>query len=340
MVRELLLGLALAAIAPAAAQDLKVLSTRNLPAGHKMQVVRDAQGREFRRLVKPAANQAAAKKAAAKIDFEEPPVVDFYEGFEDYKTEYGINWIPSDWTEQNTEANIPTEEQLSHNINMTWYVYESSNMFQDMTTDGTHEAFIHFGYVSEENGLTGAAQDEWLISPEIELGDNETLRFLNQADFFDVYDCTDFDWTALTYPERIVVNTLSVMLSTDNGETWTRIWDLAADVTSKLTDKECYDKSDLTLEKYAVSLSKYAGKKVKIAFRYIRSAGAWMGNSMIVDAVTVDHPAGATGVDGVKAGTNAKDEYFTIDGVSLGAKPSQHGVYLKRSGNTTRKVAL
>ena len=47
---------------------------------------------------------------------------------------------------------------MAHNINNTWYSYTSSNFFQEMTTDGAKEAFIHFGYTNEDYGLTNAAQ--------------------------------------------------------------------------------------------------------------------------------------------------------------------------------------
>ena len=95
--------------------------------------------------------------------------------------------------------------------------------------------------LSAENQMTAAAQDEWLVSPEMTLAANETLHFLLQADYFDVYDVTDFDWSALTYPNpRTVVNTLKVMLSENDGETWTEVWDLAKNVTDQLTDVQCY----------------------------------------------------------------------------------------------------
>lgn len=62
------------------AQNLTVLSEKTLPMGNKMQVVKDAQGRIFRKLVKPEGYKAAATapvKAAASDD-----IVTFYEGFE------------------------------------------------------------------------------------------------------------------------------------------------------------------------------------------------------------------------------------------------------------------
>lgn len=345
MKNAILLGLAVAMATTVSAQNLTVMSSRDLPAGHKMQIVQDARGCEFRHLVKPAAQQLAPDAPSARINFEEPPVVTYYEGFEGYDESYGLNWLPEGWTRKNTPENTPTAEQLAHNINNTWYSYTSSNMFQDLTTDGTKEAFIHFGYANETYGLTNAAQDEWMITPSITLDNNkkETLQFLLQADYFDVYDCDKFDWSALTYAAgRTVVNTLKIMVSEDNGATWKCVWDLADDVCSKLTDKECYDASDLTLTTQEASLADYAGKTVKIGFRYVRKGGGFYGNSMIVDAVKVQHPASddTDGVDGIKADTNAPAEYFTTDGVRLSGKPSQHGVYMQRKGGATRKVAL
>ena len=339
MIREMLFSVALAAMAPAAAQDVTVLSTRNLPAGHQMQVVRDAQGREFRHLVKPNASEAVKQQPMREADGTR--VRTYYEGFEGYYTRFGLDWIPLDWSRKDLEENIPTDEQLEHNINMRWYVYNSSNMYQDMTTDGLSEAFIHFGYIDEDRGLTGADQDEWIITPEIDLSEQETLHFIYQADFFDVYDCDDFNWGTLVYPKRIVVNTLQAMITTDGGENWTCLWDLATDVTSKLTDKQCYDLSDIHLENCDVDLSAYAGKKVQIGFRYIRKkkGTSWTGNSMIVDGIVIDHPSPA-GINGVKADDAAADQYFTTDGVRLGAKPSKHGVYVKRNGKGAAKVAL
>ena len=97
------------------AQNLTVLSEKTLPMGNKMQVVKDAQGRIFRKLVKPEGYKAAATapvKEAAADD-----IVTFYEGFENYRTNFGMDWIPVDWSEINTPENVPTDDQLAHNIN-------------------------------------------------------------------------------------------------------------------------------------------------------------------------------------------------------------------------------
>ena len=197
--------------------------------------------------------------------------------------------------------------------------------------------------LSAENQMTAAAQDEWLVSPEMTLAANETLHFLLQADYFDVYDVTDFDWSALTYPNpRTVVNTLKVMLSENDGETWTEVWDLAKNVTDQLTDVQCYDNSDLRIRRQHVSLADYAGKQVKLAFRYVRDEGGWKGNSMIVDSITVSHPS-ATAIENVNNNAPQTDltEYFTVNGCRLASsRPSAKGLYLERKNGVTRKVTV
>lgn len=136
MKKQLLLALALVATCAASAQT--VLETKSLPAGHEMQVVKDQQGRIFKRLVKPQGEtliNAAPVQKAQKV--EDDIETTFYEGFEGWQLSYGMNWLPEDWSQINTKENIPTQEMLDHNINNTWYCYESSNMYQEFTPDGT-----------------------------------------------------------------------------------------------------------------------------------------------------------------------------------------------------------
>ncbi|WP_337943801.1 choice-of-anchor J domain-containing protein [Prevotella sp.] len=338
MKKLFLLSLSIAATCVASAQT--VLESETLPAGHESQVVQDEAGRIYRRLVKPYAGSnetvsplaKAAKAGDAK--FEQT----FYEGFEGWKESLGYDWIPEGWTEINTPENTPTEEMLLHNINNSWYVYASSDFFQEMTTDGVNEAFIHYAYDNEKYGITAAAQDEWLVTPTIALKENETLHFMLQADFFNIYNCKDFDYRNIKYAEpRETVCTMSVMITTDDAQNWSRIWDLEADVASKMTDKECYANSDLKIKHFDVDLSAYANKNVKIAFRYIRSEGMFRGNSMILDGVTVDHPS-AAGINTVSA--SAKYEYYDVNGTKLPGKPSKKGLYIRKGENKTEKMML
>lgn len=128
MKKHLLLGLALTATCAASAQT--VLESKSLPAGHEMQVLKDQQGRIFKRLVKPQGETLKSATPVLKAQKVEDDIeTTYYEGFEGWQQSFGINWIPDDWTEINTEANIPTEDMLKHNVNNTWFCYESTNMY-------------------------------------------------------------------------------------------------------------------------------------------------------------------------------------------------------------------
>ena len=216
-----------------------------------------------------------------------------------------------------------------------------------MTPDGQCEAFIHFGYEGNY-GCTDAAQDEWLVTPEITLTDNETLSFLLQCDYSTVYT---WDFTDMKFKDRSVIdNTLQVMITTDNGDNWKCIWDLEADEVRNVSDSDCYYRyGDLMYHNFSVSLSDYAGKNVKIAFRYIRTEG-WTGNSMMIDGVTIEHPAGpwtllgtGTMADGwvIPALTKNPSEFYNpadyVFDVDIFESTEKQGVYKISSPYTSAK---
>ncbi|WP_337784748.1 choice-of-anchor J domain-containing protein [Prevotella sp.] len=337
MKKLFLLSLSIAATCVASAQT--VLESRTMPGGHESQIVQDQNGRIFRRLIKANENVAETVAPVEKAPmgaiqkFEQT----FFESFEGWQKSYGLDWIPEGWTQKNLPENIPTEAMLQNNRNLRWFVSESLPYYQDVTDEGVNEAFIHYGYERKDLGMMGGPQDEWLITPTISLKENETLHFMHQADFFSVYDCENFDWNNIKYPEpRVVVCNMSVLVTTDDGENWTRVWDLDADVTSKLSDQECFDNATLTYRQYHVDLSAFANNNVKIAFRYVCGAGDWTGNSMTLDAVTINHPI-ASGINEVAADSNTF-EYYDVNGAKLPGKPSKKGLYIRKGGNKTEKV--
>ena len=95
---------------------------------------------------------------------------------------------------------------------------------------------------------------------------------------------------------------MKVMISTDGGEHWGEIWDLSEDVTSLLTDRQVYDGSGLRVRYFDIDLSDYAGKDVKLAWRYMRDEGDNAGNSMIVDGIKITHPV-SSAIHDVKTAT-------------------------------------
>ncbi len=261
-------------------ETLTVLDKQELPDGMSLQTLRDSRGRIFRQRVGKGQAPKPLAESPLKAGRKAPANVTFYEGFEGYRDIYGLNWIPEGWTKINTEAHVPTPEAISHNINNSWYVYYSSDFYQEMTSDGESEAFIHFPYAGGY-GSSDAAADEWLVSPSIALGENEVLDFLHQGDTFSVWP---FNWSTWEFDFDQLDCNMKVMITTDDGQTWSEIWDYADTLRDKSFDY-LYD-TEMAYGQYEVSLADYANQTVKIAFRYL-NVGGRAGNSMMVDGVTV-----------------------------------------------------
>lgn len=270
-----------------------VLASKKVAEGVEKRIVRDADGRVFRDIVRNGA--VSAGRRSLSIPMRAPSNATFYESFEGHQGE--PDWIPEGWTEINTEANKPTPEMCTHNINNSWSAQDTGDGYwTDITTDGVKEAWIHFTYDwqykdSEGQIIKGGPdpQDEWLITPEITVRPNDNLYFLAECDLGAVFP---FSWSSMQYdlaagPEC----DLEVLATTDNGENWSKIWSLSENVCSKMSDSEMYDAmADLKYSNYFVSLEEYRGKTVKIAFRYLNIGDGLAGNSMAIDAVTVTAP--------------------------------------------------
>ena len=82
-----------------------------------------------------------------------------------------------------------------------------------------------------------------------------------------------------------VNNILEVLVTTDDGKTWEKVWDVLDDVRSYTVD-ELWDDGSSFVRPYhpmLVNISKYVGKNIKIAFRYYGING----ESMMLDDVKV-----------------------------------------------------
>lgn len=271
-----------------------VLAEYPVADGVKGRVVRDADGFVYRTIVKDGVEKGG--RMTVKKPYRAASNYSFFESFESHAGQ--LDWIPEGWQEINTEANKCTQEMAAHNINNTWSVADTGDGYwTDITTDGVKECWIHFAYNWSYKNADGetvkgdaAPQDEWLISPEIEVKEGDGLFFLLEFDLGGVYS---FDWDLMEYNHDLLENDMEVLVSTDNGENWKSLWKVSENVCSGLTDKEMYDKmAELKYDSYSVNLKDYYGKKVKIAFRYTNLAtNGFAGNSAAVDAVTVGAPA-------------------------------------------------
>lgn len=272
----------------------KILKTKSVGGGYVMQIVETKQGFRYKRLL-DANNrslQKSDKRILAQVSASQDGVA-FSEDFESWQDSYGLDWIPEGWQEINEPANTV---DLDHNVNNTWYVYYSGGMgFLPMTPDGEKEAFIHFSYDRDDpdnpdNVIAAVDQDEWLITPLISVEEYQDLYFAMAYDYSSCYDSKYLDWGTLIYSQRVTVCNMEVLVQVEGSSEWECILNMEQDYASKMSDMEVFDKG-FNYENFKLDLDKYVGKKIKIAFRYIRTGGDFCGNSVCLDAVKVATPA-------------------------------------------------
>lgn len=267
---------------------MQTVASKNAGNGVTIELVKDNKGNVYRQLrdrnrnTLKISNPAMARVTAATQG------TTFLESFEGYTEDKGTDWIPEGWEEINAEGNVPMPEI---NINNTWYVSESTGSmgFLPITPYGRYECFVHFSYDIEDQGIKAVDQDEWLITPSITPQEGDNLYFAAAINYGNVYNSAYFDWGTYTYSKRETVYNLIVMVSVDGGE-WEELWNAEKEIVSKMTDSEIYAEWGLEYRDYKADLSKYTGKNIKVAFRYIRGGGGFEGDSMILDQVLVGSP--------------------------------------------------
>lgn len=265
-------------------RPVEILDVRHVTPAIDMQVVRTDAGFVYKRVVGSRQSAIPRYVPAQKAD---NASASFFEDFEEWTDSDGLDWIPDGWQEINQPDNL---QNLDRNINNTWYVYYSGGMgFLPMTTDGEKEAFIHFSYDFDET-YKAVDQDEWLITPEISVGEYANLYFNMAADYSSFYDNTYIDWNTYELTERHVIHNMKVMISTDGGTNWDELLDVEKEYVAQIpTEEVLYN--GLEYRNYTVDLTAYRGKNVKLAFRYIRGGGDMQGNSVCLDAVLVGVPS-------------------------------------------------
>lgn len=305
--------------------NVTILQQKTVGKGVTMQLVRDSKGRTYK-VVDKGDGKAQLLLPKRGVQHKASSNCSFSEDFESWQEDYGMEWLPEGWTEINTEGNIPTEAMLEHNIDNTWYTYYTGDgSWIPATSDGEKDCFIHFAYNASYKDTDGnqveipaTAQDEWLISPAFTVQEGHNLYFDSS---FDIGSAIQFDWNEMVYNHDVVENTLSVEVSTDGGESWTKVWDIVDDYASLMTDDELYDNMNMKYRSYTVDLSAYQGKTIQIAFRYINVAtNGFTGNSAAVDAVMVGAPAAEAKYDlpyGTLMAGLSEDFYCTTETVAL-----------------------
>ena len=286
-------GMAVAAIAGSSANNTDyakievasaptVVAKETLRNGMELQVVKTADGTLHKRVI------GGFGQEAPKIEVKSRPVVaaaeeaqstPFYENFESWDgTTY--DWIPEGWTDV-SKVNPPNTPPADRGINPTWQVESPS---WDVSIDGNYFARIanHYYTDKETNTIVNKPQDEWLITPAMTLTEQNWLYFyLCYHPGWVFFDSKNYTFTSLN-------NVMEVHVSADDGATWDKLWSCLEDAQKYSTNELWSSLASITGTWIPVrlSLEKYSGKTVKIAFRYVGNCG----ESMVIDAVAVRQP--------------------------------------------------
>ena len=153
---------------------------------------------------------------------------------------FDVNWLPTDWTVINFN---PTENWMQAN--------PTTNNFDEIDPNSLFSAMV--AYIAED-------QDEWLISPSLDAG-GETPLTLNW------YAGVSGGWLD---PGA----TLVCHISTDDGATWTPLWNAIDEIE---------DGAEWAWNFVSLNLDAYAGAPFKLAWQYVGNDGDLIG----VDGVHV-----------------------------------------------------
>ena len=236
----------------------------------------------------------------------------FYEDFESWDGETSA-WLPEGWTKQVTNA----EQEAMEDGRFTWHV-DTKHPQQTIPNaiEGSKFAIVYYANTTDENGKkVDLAQDEWLISPAVRLGEDARLDFyLGYSPLF-LFDLNNenVNWGAMDFVNRKPSTTLKVMLRADGGE-WQEIYDVYnewAEESFSTLFNSCFDSN---YHPVALSLADYAGKEVQVAFRFVGK----FGNTMEIDAVRIsgksDDVAVRPLVGGAEASVTLHDGHITVTG--------------------------
>ncbi|MDO4320397.1 MAG: choice-of-anchor J domain-containing protein [Bacteroidales bacterium] len=199
-----------------------------------------------------------------------------YEDFEGATANY--IWMPDGWTRE-------CRDEKSHSVNdegfkATWTVSSY------MPHDGKYSARVQIDFMLDDNGdlVFGKShyQDEWLYTPVFTPGATDVMSF-----YFG-YRPGRTLYNADTNKFDAVNNVTEMYISSDGGETYEKVWDCLEYARTLSVDELWADCATViaTYINVSMSMAEYAGKPVKVAFRYFGQNG----ESAMIDDFKVGRP--------------------------------------------------
>lgn len=211
---------------------------------------------------------------------------------------------PAGWEVKGTELPDSLENQSYSHWSLDW------NDDKGCSVAGWGCAEV-MSYYNE--GSAGISKEEWLITPEIEVIDAASLSF------------TFYCGSSSFFPSEKTYGRFLVKVSTDDGASWTDLWDVASQEDIENSGLVWPWNKDVMGNSVAwpkltpnISLQAYAGKTVKIAFYF---------QSLIVREYT----QATLAVDEIKVGEQELDDTPAVEGTTSYAFSNAYIGYMVQS---------
>ncbi|MGN0230329.1 MAG: choice-of-anchor J domain-containing protein [Muribaculaceae bacterium] len=248
-------------------QEIKVVSSKRLANGVMLQLVENENGLLTKRLItnrSKSINPKLTKRLKAEST---SSAIAIKEGFEGYDGTEG--WQPEGWSTESKGTPIESDNTE------TWFVSDQL-AYSPEPIDNYYEAI----YFSESE------KDEWLCLPEVTLTEHPMLYFYAFVEPLFLFNLNNVDWDTFEFTTKECAANLQVLVKGEGDADWTVVMDYYEEYKD-YSLSELFSIDTEYLEKESIDLAAWAGKKAKIAFRYVGTDG----NTMMLDNIIVSEPS-------------------------------------------------
>lgn len=259
-----------------------VVASKQLKDGSSIDLVRGNDGHLYKVLNRSL--RASDKIAQSKSRINAPAVMKadenatLFEGFESYEGQTSRGWVPEGWS-QESKTNPPHVAPEGKGTCLVWEATKGDGFTPAYSGTYVERVQVSMADFTADPITFAEQQDEWLITKAITPKTGDYLTFqLCYSPCFTLLNESTMDFSSVN-------NILEVLVTTDDGKTWEKVWDVLDDARSYTVD-ELWDDGSSFVRPYhpmLVNISKYVGKNIKIAFRYYGING----ESMMLDDVKV-----------------------------------------------------
>lgn len=259
-----------------------VVASKQLKDGSSINLVKGNDGHLYKVLNRSL--RASDKITPSKSRINAPAVMKadenatLFEGFESYEGQTSRGWVPEGWS-QESKTNPPHVAPEGKGTCLVWEATKGDGFTSAYSGTYVERVQVSIADFTADPITFAEQQDEWLITKAITPKTGDYLTFqLCYSPFFTLLNESTMDFSSVN-------NILEVLVTTDDGKTWEKVWDVLDDARSYTVD-ELWDDGSSFVRPYhpmLVNISKYVGKNIKIAFRYYGING----ESMMLDDVKV-----------------------------------------------------